>query len=77
MPYFLFISVYLDRAWLGLRFLRACVILNLPDVLVYIRVINSSSAIRLAQLTSIFFTVVIKLILIKRSTTDIIYDTLL
>eukprot|EP00095_Tigriopus_kingsejongensis_P012668 maker-scaffold22_size673200-snap-gene-1.19 protein:Tk12668 transcript:maker-scaffold22_size673200-snap-gene-1.19-mRNA-1 annotation:"calcium-activated potassium channel" len=49
-----FLSVYYDRAWLGLRFLRALILMNLPDVLVYLRIINASSAIRLAKLSSIF-----------------------
>ena len=53
-----FIPVYLDRAWLGLRFLRAVILYNLPDVLVYIRVINSSQAIRVVQLMCTFICIV-------------------
>ncbi|XP_059098255.1 calcium-activated potassium channel slowpoke-like isoform X2 [Tigriopus californicus] len=49
-----YLSVYYDRAWLGLRFLRALIFMNLPDVLVYVRVINLSSEIRLTKLCSIF-----------------------
>ena len=52
------LSVYLDRAWLGLRFLRAVILYNLPDVLVYIRVINSSQAIRVVQLMCTFICIV-------------------
>ena len=52
------VSVYFDRAWLGLRFLRALILLNLPDVLVYVRLINTSSAIRLCRLSAIFLSVV-------------------
>jgi hypothetical protein len=50
--------VYLNRAWLGLRFLRALIFLSLPDILVYIRVINTSTSIRLAQLLCKFIAVV-------------------
>ena len=50
--------MYLDRAWLGLRFLRAVILYNLPDVLVYIRVINSSQAIRVVQLMCTFICIV-------------------
>ena len=46
-------SVYLDTYWHGLRFLRALILLNLGDVLVYLRVINTSSAIRLTKLATI------------------------
>ena len=53
-----FISVYMGRTWHGLRFLRALIIVNLSDVLVYIRVINTSSSIRLTKLGSIFVSVV-------------------
>ena len=48
------LSVYLDRAWLGLRFIRAVILYNMSDVLVYIRVINSSQAIRFVQLFCTF-----------------------
>ena len=48
-----FFSVYLDTYWHGLRFLRALILLNLGDVLVYLRVINTSSAIRLTKLATI------------------------
>ena len=50
--------MYIGRSWLGLRFLRSLIILNLPDVLVYVRVINASSSIRLCHLISVFLTVV-------------------
>ena len=46
-------SVYLDTYWHGLRFLRALILLNLGDVLVYLRVINTSSSIRLTKLATI------------------------
>jgi len=48
-----FLTVYLDTYWHGLRFLRALILLNLGDVLVYLRVINTSSAIRLTKLATI------------------------
>ena len=50
--------MYLNHYWHGLRFMRALIILNISDVLVYLRIITTSSAIRLTQLGSIFFTVV-------------------
>ena len=56
--FFTFLVVYLDRTWHGLRFLRSLIILNLADVLVYIRIVDTSSAIRLTKLVSIFVTVV-------------------
>ena len=51
-------AVYLNHYWHGLRFLRALIILNISDVLVYLRLINTSSSIRLTQLVSIFITMV-------------------
>ncbi len=55
---FLFPLVYYDHWWIGLRFLRVLVVINLPDVLVYVRVVNSSAAIRLAKIVTLFTAVV-------------------
>ena len=46
----LFLSVFLERTWIGVRFWRFFYMVNLPDVLVYIRVLNNSTSIRLTQL---------------------------
>jgi potassium large conductance calcium-activated channel subfamily M alpha protein 1 len=49
----LFLSVWLGRTWLGLRFFRFFTFLNLPDVLTYARLLSNSTSIRLAQLMSV------------------------
>ena len=48
----LFLSVWLKRTWIGLRYWRFCMFVELPDVLVYVRLLQKSSSIRLAQLSS-------------------------
>ena len=45
----LFLSIFYERTWIGLRFFRFLYIVNLPDVLVYIRVLTNSNSIRLCQ----------------------------
>ena len=45
----LFMSLWIGRTWLGLRFFRFLIIFSLPDVLVYVRVLTNSSSIRLSQ----------------------------
>jgi hypothetical protein len=62
-------AVYLGRYWHGLRFLRALIILNTSDVLVYLRLINTSSSIRLTQLVTIFLTVVSTSVTLKCANT--------
>ncbi|XP_050725774.1 calcium-activated potassium channel slowpoke-like isoform X2 [Eriocheir sinensis] len=52
-----FVSIYLDRTWIGLRFLRALRLMTVPDILQYLNVLKTSSSIRLAQLCSIFIAV--------------------
>ncbi|XP_032592723.1 calcium-activated potassium channel slowpoke isoform X5 [Drosophila grimshawi] len=52
-----FVSIYLDRTWIGLRFLRALRLMTVPDILQYLNVLKTSSSIRLAQLVSIFISV--------------------
>ena len=47
-----FISVYSSTTWLGLRFFRALILLKVTDVLVFVRIIESSSAIKLGNLCS-------------------------
>ena len=45
----LFMSVWIERTWIGLRFFRFLIWFNFPDIMVYLRVITNSSTIRLAQ----------------------------
>ncbi|XP_076327174.1 calcium-activated potassium channel slowpoke-like [Tachypleus tridentatus] len=52
-----FVSIYLDRTWIGLRFLRALRLMSVPDILQYLNVLKTSSSIRLAQLISIVISV--------------------
>ncbi|VIO87609.1 calcium-activated potassium channel slo-1, putative [Brugia malayi] len=52
-----FVAIYLERNWLGLRFLRALRLMTVPDILQYLNVLKTSSSIRLTQLLSIFISV--------------------
>lgn len=52
-----FVSLYLNRTWIGLRFLRALRLMSFPDILQYLNVLKTSSSIRLAQLISIVVSV--------------------
>lgn len=52
-----FVSLYLERTWIGLRFLRALRLMSFPDILQYLNVLKTSSSIRLAQLISIVISV--------------------
>ncbi|XP_044726599.1 calcium-activated potassium channel slowpoke [Chrysoperla carnea] len=52
-----FVSIYLDRTWIGFRFLRALRLMTVPDILQYLNILKTSSSIRLAQLISIFISV--------------------
>ncbi|XP_035205045.1 calcium-activated potassium channel slowpoke-like [Stegodyphus dumicola] len=52
-----FISIYLGRTWIGLRFTRALRLMSVPDILQYLNVLKTSSSIRLAQLISIVISV--------------------
>ncbi|XP_013413785.1 calcium-activated potassium channel subunit alpha-1 isoform X2 [Lingula anatina] len=48
-----FVAIYLDRNWLGLRFLRAVRLMNVPDILQYLSILQTSNSIRLAQVVSV------------------------
>jgi len=52
-----FVSIYLDRTWIGLRFLRALRLMTVPDILQYLNILKTSTSIRLAQLISLFVSV--------------------
>jgi len=48
----LFLSIWLERSWIGLRFFRFLILVNLPDILVYVGVLTRTTTIRLTQLFS-------------------------
>lgn len=47
-----FVSVYLNRTWIGLRFLRALRILQFPEILQYVKILRTATAIKLVNLIS-------------------------
>ncbi|KAK7502028.1 hypothetical protein BaRGS_00006780, partial [Batillaria attramentaria] len=49
-----FVAIYLDRNWLGLRFLRALRLMSIPDILTYLNLLKTSTIIRLVQLIAYF-----------------------
>ncbi len=49
-----FVSIYLDRHWLGLRFIRVMRLMNIPDILQYLNILKTSNSIRLSQLLFMF-----------------------
>ncbi|XP_060077745.1 calcium-activated potassium channel subunit alpha-1-like [Ylistrum balloti] len=49
-----FVAIYLDRSWLGLRFLRALRLMSIPDILTYLNILTTSTRIRLSQLVAFF-----------------------
>merc|ERR1719402_904547 len=52
-----FVSIYLDRTWIGLRFLRAMRLMSVPDILQYLNILKTTTSIRLAQLLALFVSV--------------------
>lgn len=52
-----FVSLYLDRTWIGLRAVRAIRLISIPDILQYLNILKTSSSIRLSQLISIVISV--------------------
>ncbi|KFD54423.1 hypothetical protein M514_04766 [Trichuris suis] len=52
-----FVAIYLERNWLGLRFVRALRLMSVPDILQYLNVLKTCRSIRLTQLLSIFLSV--------------------
>uniref|UniRef100_A0A1I7XJ17 BK channel n=1 Tax=Heterorhabditis bacteriophora TaxID=37862 RepID=A0A1I7XJ17_HETBA len=52
-----FVAIYLQRNWLGFRFLRALRLMTVPDILQYLNILKTSSSIRLTQLVTIFVSV--------------------
>ena len=41
-----FVSIYLDRTWIGLRFLRAMRLMTVPDILQYLNILKTTTSIR-------------------------------
>ena len=41
-----FVSIYLNRNWIGLRFLRALRLMTVPDILQYLNILKTSTSIR-------------------------------
>lgn len=42
----MFVSIFLDRTWIGLRFLRVLRLMSIPDILQYLNVLKLSTSIR-------------------------------
>nr|XP_039272746.1 calcium-activated potassium channel subunit alpha-1-like [Styela clava] len=49
-----FVSVYLNRTWLGLRFLRALRLLQFSEILQFVNILKTSNSIKLVNVLSIF-----------------------
>ena len=49
-----FVSVYLNRTWLGLRFLRALRLLQCSEILQFVKILKTSTSIKLVNLCSTF-----------------------
>ncbi|KAI1236427.1 hypothetical protein IHE44_0001719 [Lamprotornis superbus] len=49
-----FVSVYLNRSWLGLRFLRALRLIQFSEILQFLNILKTSNSIKLVNLCSIF-----------------------
>ena len=41
-----FVSIYLDRTWIGFRFLRAMRLMSVPDILQYLNILKTTTSIR-------------------------------
>jgi len=53
----MFVSIFLHRTWIGLRFLRVLRLMSIPDILQYLNVLKLSTSIRLTQLIAMFISV--------------------
>uniref|UniRef100_A0A4W4HIC0 BK channel n=1 Tax=Electrophorus electricus TaxID=8005 RepID=A0A4W4HIC0_ELEEL len=49
-----FVSMYLNRSWLGLRFLRALRLIQMAEILQFLNILQTSKSIKLVNLCSIF-----------------------
>lgn len=77
-----FVSIYLDRNWIGLRFLRVLRLMNIPDILQYLNVLKTSNSIRIAQLFVMFISIwltaagfvhLVNIIFYKKSILELLY----
>ena len=41
-----FVSIYLDRTWIGFRFLRAMRLMSVPYILQYLNILKTTTSIR-------------------------------
>jgi len=53
----MFVSIFLDRTWIGLRFLRVLRLMSIPDILQYLNVLKVTTSIRLCQISAMFISV--------------------
>ncbi|KAJ8319315.1 hypothetical protein KUTeg_004406 [Tegillarca granosa] len=51
-----FLAIYLDRNWLGLRFLRALRLISIPDILTYLNILKTSTMIKLSHIVAFLLT---------------------
>ncbi|XP_076855996.1 calcium-activated potassium channel subunit alpha-1-like isoform X2 [Brachyhypopomus gauderio] len=49
-----FVSMYLNRSWLGLRFLRALRLIQMSEILQFLNILQTSDSIKLVNLCSVF-----------------------
>ena len=52
-----FVSVYLNRTWLGLRFLRALRLLQFSEILQFVNILKTSQSIKLVNLVSFWLSI--------------------
>ena len=52
-----FMSVYLNRTWLGLRFLRALRILQFSEIMQFVKILKTSTSIKLVNLVSTYLSI--------------------
>ncbi|XP_072050518.1 calcium-activated potassium channel subunit alpha-1-like [Amphiura filiformis] len=50
----IFVSIYLGRTWLGLRFLRALRLIQLSEILQFLSILKTSNSIKLVNLLTVF-----------------------
>uniref|UniRef100_A0A4W4HQM5 BK channel n=1 Tax=Electrophorus electricus TaxID=8005 RepID=A0A4W4HQM5_ELEEL len=50
----IFVSMYLNRSWLGMRFLRALRLIQISEILQFLNVVKTRDSIKLVNLCSIF-----------------------
>ena len=50
-----FVSIYLDRTWIGFRFLRAMRLMSVPDILQYLNILKTTTSIRYMKVLTTFY----------------------